>query len=70
MFSVRQKREISTAVQLILKDTKHPELPLGEVSFNLHVDGAESWSYADIKNNEACKNLVVNSWNEQQDTKR
>ena len=51
MFSVRQKREISEAVQKILRDTKHPELPEGEIEFVLHVDGAESWSWADIRNN-------------------
>ena len=53
MFSVRQKREISEAVQKILRDTAHPELPEGEISFLLHVDGAESWSWADIRNNGA-----------------
>jgi hypothetical protein len=56
MFSVAQKRNIAEAVQSILRDTKHLEPPLGEISFNLHVDGLESWSWADIKNNEACKN--------------
>ena len=40
MFSVRQKQEISAAVQKILRDTNHPELPDGEISFELHVDGA------------------------------
>ncbi len=64
MFSVEQKRAISTAVQKILKDTKHPELPPGEISFSLHVDGAESWSWADIKNNGAVENPGVNPWNE------
>jgi hypothetical protein len=55
MFSVRQKREISDAVQKILKSTGHPELPDGEINFLLHVDGAESWSWADadIRNNGA-----------------
>lgn len=53
MFSVEQKREISDAVQKILRDTKHPELPEGEIEFVLHVDGAESWSWAVIYNNES-----------------
>lgn len=53
MFSVRQKREISEAVQKILRATNHPELPAGEIKFRLHVDGAESWSWADIHNNGA-----------------
>lgn len=68
MFSVRQKREISDKVQAILRETGHPELPKGEISFNLHVDGAESWSWADIRNNKDVKNPGVNPWNEKQDS--
>lgn len=67
MFSVRQKREIADKVQGILKDTLHPELPEGEIKFLLHVDGAESWSWADIRNNGAVESPSVNPWNEQQD---
>ena len=52
MFSVRQKREISEAVQTILRNTNHPELPKeGEIKFVLHVEGKELWSWADIMNN-------------------
>ncbi len=51
MFSVRQKREIAEGVQKLLRGTNHPELPAEEISFHLHVSGAESWSWADIKNN-------------------
>ena len=64
MFSVQQKRDISDAVQKILRDTGHLELPGGEVSFHLHVDGAEPWSWADIKNNGAVTNPGVNPHNE------
>ena len=67
MFSVRQKREISDAVQKILRATRHPELPDGEINFLLHVDGAESWSWADIRNNGAVTNPGVNIHNELQD---
>ena len=67
MFSVQQKRDISGVVQRILRDTKHPELPDGEVTFHLHVDGAESWSWADINNNGAVPNPSVNPHNEAQD---
>lgn len=66
MFSVAQKRAISDAVQKILRDTKHPELPPGEIQFLLHVDGAEAWSFADIRNNGAVPNPKVNPWNERQ----
>lgn len=67
MFSVRQKREIAEAVQRILRDTQHPELPSGEIAFRLTVHGAESWSWADIRNNGAVPNPDVNEWNEKQD---
>ena len=68
MFSVRQKREIADKVQAILRETGHPELPQGEIHFSLHVDGAESWSWADIRNNGAVMSPGVNPWNERQDT--
>jgi hypothetical protein len=67
MFSIRQKREIADAVQRILRDTSHPELPAGEIQFLLHVDGAESWSWADIRNNGAVTQPGVNPWNQSQD---
>ena len=64
MFSIKQKREISDAVQKVLRDTGHPELPEGEIQFELNVRGKASWSWATIKNNEAVKNPDVNPWNE------
>ncbi len=67
MFSVRQKRDIADKVQTILHNTGHPELPNGEIQFTLHVDGAESWSWADIQNNGAVISPSVNPHNEQQD---
>jgi len=67
MFSVRQKREIADAVQRILRETNHPELPTGEIQFLLRVEGAESWSWAEIRNNGAVITPDVNLWNELQD---
>lgn len=68
MFSIKQKREIADAVQKILRDTNHPELPKdGEINFHLHVSGAESWSWADIMNNASIANPNVNPWNESWD---
>lgn len=67
MFSVRQKREISDAIQKILRDTNHPELPEGEIEFVLEVKGAEDWSWAHIINNDAITNPSVNPHNEAQD---
>jgi len=66
MFSVQQKRAIADAVQKILRATNHPELPAGEIPFQLHVDGAEPWSWADIANNGAVTRPGVNPWNERQ----
>lgn len=67
MFSVRQKRMIADAVQKILRDTNHPELPPGEIRFTLTVEGAERWSCAVIQNNGAVTAPDVNPWNESQD---
>ncbi len=69
MFSVKQKREIADAVQKILRATNHPELPAGEISFQLHVAGAASWSWADIQNNGAVTNPGVNPFNEFQESR-
>jgi len=67
MFSIQQKRDIAEAVQKILSDTNHPELPEGEISFTLQVEGSESWSWATIKNNGSVTSPGVNPWNERQD---
>ena len=68
MFSLETKRKISDEVQRILRETNDPELPEGEIQFQLHVDGAASWSWADIRNNgffTATNKPGVNPWNEQ-----
>jgi len=67
MFSMNQKRKIADEVQKILRSTNHPELPAGEIIFSLHVEGAESWSWADIRNNGSVENPGINPWNESQD---
>lgn len=65
MFSVQQKRDISDAVQKILRATAHAELPTtGEIPFTLHVLGAEDWSWADIENNGAVGDPGMNPHNE------
>lgn len=64
MFSVQQKRDIADAVQRILRATNHPELPDGEISFQLHVNGAEEWSWAQIMNNGAVGEPGINPHNE------
>lgn len=64
MFNVAQKRTISDGIQKLLRDTNHPELPSGEIEFVIHVKGAESWSWADIKNNTAITIPSINPHNE------
>lgn len=58
MFSPIVKTKIATAVQAILQTIDDDELPEGEIQFILHVDGAEGWSWANIRNNDA-KNVPV-----------
>ncbi len=60
MFSVAQKRAISEGVQKLLRETDNPELPKEEITFHLHVDGAQGWAWADIKNNGAVPPPNVN----------
>lgn len=67
MFSMREKREIADKVQKILRETNHLELPEGEIVFQLHVEGEENWSWADIHNNKSVPNPHINSWNEEMD---
>ena len=67
MFSVREKRQISAAVQKILRKTNHPELPEGEIQFTLKVAGEKGWSWANIQNNGAVPVPSVNPHNERQD---
>jgi len=67
MFSVRQKREIAEAVQKILRETKHPELPDGEIEFTLDVKGEEKRSWAHIENNGNIETPSINPHNERQD---
>lgn len=70
MFSVLQKRAIADAVQTILRETGHPELPQGEIKFLLQVSGAEPWSWAAIRNNGDVAKPGVNPWNETQAAKK
>jgi len=67
MFSIRQKREISKAIQDILRKTNHPELPQDEIKFKLHVAGREQGLWADIFHNGAIQNPGMNPHNEASD---
>ena len=70
MFSVEQKREIAEKIQIILRETGHPELPTGEIQFQIHIEGAQPWSWADIKNNGSVKSPGMNAWNEQYEERK
>ena len=72
MFSIRQKREIAEAIQKILRDTEHPELPEGEIEFHLNVEGRKDLphpSFAYIQNNGAIMCPDINPHNELMDKK-
>lgn len=66
MFSREEKMKIAAAVEKVLLDINHPEMPKERPSFHLHVDGKESWSWADIMPNWTYEGKVPESseWNE------
>lgn len=51
MFSMKQKQHIAKVIEKTLLELNHPEMPGKKPVFKLHVDGKESWSYADIEPN-------------------
>ncbi len=67
MFSLDEKQKIAAAVENILLELKHPEMPTEKPMFSLHVDGKRSWSWADIKPNwtfDENNKPEINQWNE------
>ena len=68
MFSVTEKRKIAEAVEKILLDLKHPEMPKEKPSFKLNVVGKNDWSWAEIEPNwefdDGNKVAGVNPFNE------
>ena len=51
MFSAAEKKKISEAIEKVLLEINHPEMPKEKPVFKLHVDGKESCSWADIEPN-------------------
>lgn len=51
MFSVQEKQHIAREIERLLLELNHPEMPKVNPKFSLHVDGKESWSWADIQPN-------------------
>ena len=66
MFSMEEKKFLSAEIEKLLLGLNHPEMPKTKPEFKLHVDGAESWSWADIEPNHHFENKKpgVNGWNE------
>lgn len=51
MFSMEEKKKIADAVEKVLLELNHPEMPKEKPNFTLLVKGKEEWSYAEIKPN-------------------
>ncbi len=51
MFSMKQKQKIAEEVEKLLLSFDHPEMPKEKPFFELHIDGMEGWSWADIEPN-------------------
>lgn len=66
MFSIEEKKKIAEAVEKVLLEIDHPEMPKERPQFKLHVDGKENWSWADIVPNWHFedKKPDESSWNE------
>ena len=68
MFSVKEKQWLSAEIEKLLLSLDHPEMPKEKPSFSLHIDGKESWSWADIKPNWTFTPdnpvSIPNDWNE------
>ena len=48
MFSIREKQFIAQEISKILSGLNHPEMGDKPPRFKIHIDGVESWSWADI----------------------
>ena len=51
MFSMQEKKHIAEKIEELLLSLNHPEMPKEKPIFHLHIEGKESWSWADIKPN-------------------
>lgn len=67
MFSVAEKKKIAGAIEKVLLELNHPEMPKEKPNFTLAVEGKESWSWAEISPNwkfDDTNPPSVNPWNE------
>lgn len=67
MFSSDEKKKIASEIEKLLLSLNHTEMPKEKPMFHLRVEGAESWSFADIKPNWTFNDNNkpgINLWNE------
>ena len=68
MFSKKEKQHIASVIEKTLLELNHPEMPKEKPVFKIHIDGRESWSWADIEPNwvyeDSNKKSGENPWNE------
>lgn len=66
MFSMEEKKLIAQKIEELLLSLDHPEMPKEKPKFSLHVDGKESWSWADIEPNWTFEGKSISGklWNE------
>lgn len=73
MFTTKEKHKISQAVERVLLEINHPEMPKEKLNFTLHVVGKELPSWAEIVPNWKFKRQGnpenPNKWNETQGRK-
>lgn len=51
MFSIAEKQHIANVIEKTLMELDHPEMPKEKPDFKIHINGKESWSWADIEPN-------------------
>jgi len=51
MFSIAEKKKIAEGVEALLLSFNHSEMPTEKVRFELHIEGKEAWSWANIRPN-------------------
>ena len=64
MFSHEEKKKIAQAIEDVIRSINHPEMDNERIRFHLHVEGKESWSWADITENRPEHQRDEKSWNE------
>ncbi len=66
MFSITEKKKIANEIEKLLLSFNHPEMPTEKPNFKIHIDGKESWSWADIEPNWKYEGKAhkYNPWNE------